>query len=212
MQRGSRHSGAGAGSYTERKPALMDQPADQRARDRLGHRPAWRRAIRRTERAVAFRQHTLRRGDQDAVDARWNWRTTHPAPRPVQPAAAPAVSTASPRGQARPASGGRRAMGAGSNAGRGARTEQDAAIAGTRDRRAGQRRAECGIPPAHGRAAVGVVGFDDDAAGAMRVGSSAWPPERRAVPSGRRESASARQRKCRSAVSRSRPLTNIMSA
>ena len=195
------------------EPAFVDQPADQRAGDRLGHRPARRRAIRRAECAVAFgtARDPARRSGCRRCPA--NWRTAHRA-RAASSAGGGARrldGIAVRPGAAR--IGRAREIGTGSNRRRAARAEQDAAIAGPRDRRAGERRAECRIAPAHGGAAVGVVGLDGDV-GRRGARRSAPPgrPMRRAAKSARRESPAARQRKCRSAVPRSRPLTYIMSA
>ena len=50
------------------QPPLVDQPANHRAGNRLGHRPARCRPVGRTETAVSFGQDAVRRCHQNAVD------------------------------------------------------------------------------------------------------------------------------------------------
>src|SRR5579862_6549275 len=52
------------------QPAVMDQPADHGAGDRLRHRPAWCDAVGATPRRIALAQHPVGCRDQNAVGAR----------------------------------------------------------------------------------------------------------------------------------------------
>ncbi len=51
------------------QPAFLDQPADDRAGDRLRHRPAGCRPVRGTERAVALEQYAVGSSDEHAIGA-----------------------------------------------------------------------------------------------------------------------------------------------
>jgi len=86
------------------------------------------------------------------------------------------------------------------------RTQNNATIAGPRSRGADNRLAETDVVPADDRAAVGIVHIDDDVAAALGGGEFCLAVGRGAEPSPPGGTAG-RQRKCRSAVARSRPLT-----
>src|SRR6266446_1575339 len=187
------------------EPALLDQTADYGAGDRLCHRPARRRTIGGAEFAVPFAQDALGRGDQDAVGARrageeaieraGNFvrrvgrRLDDIAERPgVSGLRSPTGDRLRIETQAR------------------LRAQDDAAIAGPGNRGADNRLAETGVVPADvtRRSASSISTTMSPRRWAAT--SSAWPSGAARNPSPPGGTAG-RQRKCRSAVARSSPLT-----
>ncbi len=147
------------------EPALLDQPADQRAGDRLGHRPTRRRAVRMCQMRCSAppARGPARRSECRRCQA--NWRTAHRAPRQARPAAARAAR------QRRHGPGTRR-IGSARNRRRDRSQARCANRAGCRHNQdvrlpTGDRSAECRIAPLHRGAPVGIIGLDRQAAGAM---------------------------------------------
>ena len=146
------------------QPAVMDQPADDRAGDRLGHRPGRGDTIGIAEVAVTLKQDPIRRGDQDAV------QTARSAKQRIQRggdlggrllrlidriADRPGRGGVGAAARNRPRLERRRDM----------PTQQYPAISRARDRRSDDRWAEIRVAPPHGGAAVSVAGLDANTPG-----------------------------------------------
>jgi hypothetical protein len=151
------------------QPAFLDQAADHGAGDRLGHRPARGRTIGGAEFAVTFAQDALGTGDQDPI-----------GPGRASKEGIERASDVSGRGRRcldcianrpgapglLPAAGDRLRIEAQARV----RAQDDAAIAGPRDRGADNRLAETGVVPADDSAAIGIVHFDDNVTTALGGG------------------------------------------
>ncbi len=187
---GRDHSGAGAGSCTEPQPALMDQPPDHRAGDRLGHRPARRRPVGRAERAVALGQHAVGRGDQHAVGARRTGEERIQRRGQRRRGEAGGVHRIAHAARARPASGRCRAIG--SRIERRRRMRAAAGCCHSPARDDAPVPLTTGSPQRTGHAAVGRIRLDDDT---CRPRTPRLPPPGCPSPTGRASRPAGSQRR-----------------